>query len=183
MMLPLYPKCRNGMNETLRLCVVCSKALPIRKFGPSTLVCSGCMPAGRSPYGFAVLDAGHIYTLSAIDGSCEQTVQFVKRCDLNNPERFPGNKNSYSGATLQMVMRVLLDRLNYLQNQIWCLENWVIIRLLRHAIWFLEFRAARRHGHSYWHGPVFASSAPLCKTCGHTICGHIHWPRGSESTR
>ncbi len=122
--------------------------------------------------GFAVLDAGHKYELDSLDGDHGQILQFVKRCDREKPWRYPGNVNSYPGATLQMVIRVLLDRLAYLQWQIWCPENWIIIKLLQCSIWLLELRAARRHRRMYWHGLRYVVHAPICRTCGHTTCDH-----------
>jgi len=131
----------------------------------STFYDGGCL-------GVRVLDAGHRYQLGSLDGEYPQTLQFVKRCDMEKPWRFPGNTNSYAGATLQMVIRVLLDRIDYLQQQIWCPENWLITKLLQLTIWLLEIRAARRHKRSYWHGLRYAAESPLCKTCGHTTCEH-----------
>jgi hypothetical protein len=121
---------------------------------------------------FMVLDAGHRYELFSLDGAHQQELRFVKRFDLGRPWRFPGNFNGYSGTTLQSVIRVLIDRLLYLQNQIWSVENVAIIKLLRLSLWALEFRAARRHGRSYWHGIRFAATAPMCPECGHTVCNH-----------
>lgn len=122
--------------------------------------------------GIEVVDAGHRYHLATIDGLTGVQLQFVKRCDLAHPERFPGNTNAYPGTTMQVVIRVVLDRLKYLQNQIWCPENAVITKLLQAALWLLEFRAARRHRRSYWHGLKFAAEAPICTVCGHTVCEH-----------
>ena len=121
---------------------------------------------------FLVLDAGHRYELFALDGAHQQELRFVKRFDLGRPWRFPGNMNGHAGTTLQGVLRVLIDRVLYLQNQIWAIENVLLLFLLRCSLWCLEFRAARRHGRSYWHGITFASTAPMCPKCGHTVCEH-----------
>ena len=126
----------------------------------------------RKHDGIEVIDAGHRYDLASIDGLTGNRLQFVKRCDLKNPARFPGNLNAYPGTTMQIVIRVVLDRIQYLQNQIWCPENAVITKLLQAALWLLEFRAARRHKRSYWHGLKFAAEAPICTVCGHTVCEH-----------
>lgn len=115
--------------------------------------------------GVRTLDAGHLYELGSLDGQCQQTLRFVKRCDLSNPKRYHGNTNSYPGATLQIVVRALLARVGYLQGQIWCPENWIAAKLMQTAVWLWEFRAARRHGRSYWHGLRFATEAPICGKC------------------
>lgn len=129
-------------------------------------------------YETTTLDAGHRYVLPSLDGEVRSVLQFVKRHDPLHPERFPGNTNSYPGTTLQAVIRVLLSRLDYLQGQIWCVENAIVRRLLHLCLWLLEFRAARRHGRGYWHSPNFAATDPMCAKCGHTACGHTFAERG-----
>jgi hypothetical protein len=121
---------------------------------------------------FGVIDPGHRYHLLTLDGPLDQRLQFVKRCDMERPERFPGNTNSYPGTTIQSVIRCLVDRLDYLQGQVRCKENAVILGFLRSCLWLLEFRAARRHGRNYWHGLRFAAESPMCPKCGHTACEH-----------
>jgi hypothetical protein len=100
-------------------------------------------------------------------------LRFVKRVDPDRPWRFPGNTNAHSGTTMQSVIRALLERLKYLQNQVWALENVPIIFALRCSLWLLEFRAARRHHRCYWHGFTFAETSQLCPRCGHTTCEHV----------
>jgi hypothetical protein len=119
-----------------------------------------------------IIDPGHQYMLPSLDGYYPQRLTFVKRCDLANPARFPGNKDAYPGTTVQMVVRTLLDRLRYLQGQHWCLENVGVIFALRSVLWLMEFRAARRHGRRYFKSLSYAENAPLCPECGHTICEH-----------
>lgn len=123
-------------------------------------------------HGFIVIDAGHAYDLASLDGEYSQTLTFVKRCDPERPWMFPGNTNAYPGATLQIVIRVLIDRIDYLQKQVWCPENSISTKLLQLVLWLLEFRAARRHGLAYFHGLRFASRAYICRECGHTECEH-----------
>lgn len=117
-----------------------------------------------------VIDPGHRYDLLVLDNNsftafC-QHLTFVKR----KGDNFPGNKNRYPGTTIQSVMRALYDRLGYLQDQRWCLENWIIRQLLLTSVWLLEFRASRRHGLFYFHGRRFAMNAKMCSSCGHTNC-------------
>lgn len=122
--------------------------------------------------GFYIYDRGHSYTLASLDGDQTQRLQFVKRFDKDDPGKYPGNTSAYSGTTLQIVLRVLLDRVRYLQGQKWCIENALVRVCLMMAIWLLEFRAARRHGIWYLRGLWFASHEPICEKCGHTVCEH-----------
>lgn len=118
------------------------------------------------------LDPGHKYLLPSLDGIAPQTLTFVKRCDIRNPHRFPGNTNSYPGTTIQNVLRALLKRLRYLQRQVWCVENVIIIYAIRVSLWLMEFRASRRHGKLYLHSLPFAEKAQMCPLCFHTDCHH-----------
>lgn len=119
-----------------------------------------------------VLDKGHKYQLLTLDGNLDQTLTFVKRCDLNNPNRFPGNTDSYAGTTVQSVVRCLLERMRYLQRQVWAVENVFVIFWLKMVLWLMEFRAARRHGCFYFHFLKFAEKEEMCPECGHTECEH-----------
>jgi hypothetical protein len=118
------------------------------------------------------IDPGHKYELATLDGGLPQTLTFVKRHDEENPDRFPGNTESHPGTTLQNVIRALLERFRYLQNQHACLENAICITFLRLSLWLLEFRAARRHGKFYLKSITFSENAPMCVKCGHTFCNH-----------
>lgn len=117
-----------------------------------------------------VIDPGHSYSLATLDNPVKGAttgLRFVKRIG----PKFPGNTGRpYSGTTLQNVLRALCDRMRYLQNQVWAPENVAILFALRLSIWLLEYRAARRHGHSYFHGLTFAEKSRMCKECGHTAC-------------
>jgi hypothetical protein len=125
-----------------------------------------------------VLDPGHTYELATLDGGTTQELRFVKRMDPLQPWRFPGNTSAYPGTTLQNVLRACLERFRYLQGQIACPENYISILLLRTALWLLEFRAARRHGRTYFHGLSHAETTPMCPQCGHTECGHASKEEG-----
>lgn len=112
------------------------------------------------------MNNGHKYKLLTLDGEYEQELTFVKR----EGAKFPGNTGSHPGTNLQSVLRSCISRIEYLQGQFWCLENVFIRRLVIWAVWLLEFRAARRHGFLYGHGPRFAVTSMMCAKCGHTVC-------------
>lgn len=120
-----------------------------------------------------IIDPGHKYELLCLDGKLRQTLTFVKRNDIKDPEKFPGNKSSYPGTTLQDVMHCLCNRVRYLNNQIPCLENEVILQNLHTCIMMLEQRAAKRHGiELHIRSLEWFEFTKLCPECGHTQCNH-----------
>ncbi len=113
-----------------------------------------------------VIDPGHMYKLLTLDGGREQNLVFVKR----KGPGFPGNKNKYPGTTCQSVLRALVDRVQYLDNQIPCRENKAILNNLKESIWLFEKRAADRHGLIFNSSMEETCQKPMCPTCGHTKC-------------
>jgi hypothetical protein len=117
-----------------------------------------------------VVDPGHEYLLDALDGDAVQRLVFVKREGL----KFPGNVGHHSGTTIQEVLRALVERCRYVNNQAPCAETESATRLLEAAILLLELRAARRHGRLL--------DLPLesvvqgdgkCVKCGHVGCTEL----------
>ncbi len=127
-----------------------------------------------------VIDPGHVYELESLDGEFPQTLTFVKR----EGPKFPGNVGHHPGTTLQDVLRALLDRMHYLQNQIPCEENHQVITDLEDAIYVLEARAAARHGRSL-EGIAYTdvvNGNAKCPVCGHIGCtGNCHAQTESQT--
>lgn len=117
-----------------------------------------------------VLDPGHQYELHALDGfDAFEILTFVKR----EGPGFPGNVGSYPGTTVQEVCRALIDRLQYVDKQIYDIRNGFCIQFLKSIIWLLERRAAERHGRELKAGLREIESLPFCERCGHVECeGH-----------
>ena len=111
-----------------------------------------------------VVEAGHIYALSQLDGSAEEILTFVKR----EGPGYPGNVGSHAGTNMQEVIRCLIDRTKYLEAQIHDKGNRDVIEGLRDALFALETRAAERHGRAL---PLFGDDLELRATC--EVCGHI----------
>lgn len=120
-----------------------------------------------------ILDPGHSYEMATLDDELDRfwPILFVKR----EGENYPGNEGHHAGVNCQELLRVCIDRIKYLDNQIPDLHNRTVLGLLRGAIFELEERACDRHG---YHMPFdFTAEAvdviedmPVCKTCGHIIC-------------
>lgn len=118
------------------------------------------------------LDPGHRYKLDVYDGDSEDCSElvFMKRIG----DGYPGNTgDAHPGTNLQDVLRVLIDRVKYLDNQIGDTRNQEIIAHLETSIWLLEQRAAHRHGFMNWECPTEKpSEAEYCRICGHITCHH-----------
>lgn len=122
-----------------------------------------------------ILDPGHKYILLQLDTmfDSEQILTFIKRCDLEHPERFPGNTNAYPGTTMQAVIRCLIERIDYLDNQIPYENNRAIRKMFLQQLWLLEQRAAERHGYLFNITPLECYTNPMCPHCGHVICEQL----------
>ena len=120
-----------------------------------------------------IIDPGHFYVLNQLDDDGTQLLRFVKRVG----EGYPGNEGlPYAGVQMQEVLRVLIDRLQYVCLQAEKLEDHAsvetdteCIRLLRICLWELETRAARRHGRELHNRPDIEHD-PVCDGCGHIGC-------------
>lgn len=117
---------------------------------------------------FKILDPGHDYLLPVLDGDKPVRLTFVKR--NNPPEKFPGNTDAYPGTTTQHVIRALIDRTKYVDNQIHDSANDKVLYKLRECIYALEARAARRHDRILSLTDdefVHIEALPTCPVCGH----------------
>lgn len=119
-----------------------------------------------------VLDAGHRYGLTIYDDmdAFPQQIVFMKR----EGEGYPGNVGHYPGTNCQEVLRALIDRVKYLENQISHPCNDIILRCLREALIAFEIRAAMRHGRTLQQTcGLYIEEEPHCPKCGHIGCEHV----------
>lgn len=122
------------------------------------------------------VDPGHDYIIDVYDetddnrGLTPDRVVFLKRIGKG----YPGNEgNPYPGTNCQEVLRVLIDRVKYLDNQIPHTANFHIIECLRDALWLFEERAAERHGRKLENLTVDIENERHCNQCGHIQCEHM----------
>lgn len=117
-----------------------------------------------------IFDSGHCYKLSTYDGDMEQWLFFMHR--IGND--YPGNQGEpYSGTNCQEVIRVLIDRVKYLEEQKPCSENKIILAYLRGALLQFEIRAARRHKRLLPQMQREIELVASCNVCGHLYCEHL----------
>jgi hypothetical protein len=110
-----------------------------------------------------VIDPGHKYKVSYLENKGEDTITFVKRMGPG----FPGNNSEYSGTNCQELLRVLIDRVLYLDNQKSSKLNLIILSSLRVALWCFESRAAQLKGYSFSKPQKNIEKLPFCSYCGH----------------
>lgn len=102
-----------------------------------------------------VIDPGHVYELTHLDGCKTQTLQFINR----NPGK------ECEGTTNQEVLRALIDRVKFLDSQIRWELNDQIIHHLRMAIALHEARVIIRKTEK---GQIKTESMPVAND-GHFI--------------
>ena len=127
-----------------------------------------------------VIEPGHMYEVSIFDGPQNywNKIRFFKRVG----EGYPGNElPPHDGTNCQEILRVLINRVKYLNKQIPCGENSMIISLLRMCLYLFEQRAARRHGRELVSPVQLIENMPFCETCGHIECKEEHEQRNDRS--
>ena len=123
-----------------------------------------------------VLDPGHDYLLDTTDGTLAISLTFVKRDTPH--EKYPGNHGRHPGVTIQEVLRVLIDRTQYLRDQACKLQDRTsdmdderLLELFRTAIEVLESRTRRRRGQEQFpKGLIRIETYPACCECSHILC-------------
>lgn len=117
-----------------------------------------------------VLDPGHTYQPDEFDGeTAENVIIFMKR----EGAKYPNNIGHHAGTNCQEIIRILIDRVKYLDKQISHPQNAQILRGLRRALFGFELRAAERHGRELTHPLAPIEDILACKICGHIQCEHI----------
>lgn len=114
-----------------------------------------------------IIDPGHDYELAHLDGTRTSRLTFVKR---EGPS-YPRNVGHHEGTNIQEVLRALIDRVKYLDAQIYDERNNAVISHLRCCLLLLEERAAERHGTELRLATMKSiEELPVCEKCGHITC-------------
>lgn len=92
-----------------------------------------------------VLKSGHYYELANFEADLpelNQRLQFIEKVQTElNPTKLVTVND---GTTNEEVLRVLIDRMQYLQSKFACRENALVITKLEEALMWLEKRTADR---------------------------------------
>jgi hypothetical protein len=115
-----------------------------------------------------ILDPGHVYLAEGVAGAKPQRIIFVK----NRGDKYPGNEGEpHPGILSQELMRILINRAEYLNSQGSCAETEHGLAALRQALAWFEVRAARCRGdHIDLPHATDLEKAPICPVCGHNAC-------------
>jgi len=95
-----------------------------------------------------VLTPGHKYELDhfasfGLEGVPVQTLQFIHKEPIDNAVPIAMRTVS-DGTTNEEVLRVLIDRLQFLQTQAPCRENAIVLTKLEESLMWLNKRTADR---------------------------------------
>jgi hypothetical protein len=121
-----------------------------------------------------VHDPGHVYELENLDDPDNKFPRVVLCFVKREGDGYPGNVGSHPGTNIQEVLRALIDRVHYLNNQVADTSNLMVIDDLRHALRALELRAARRHSRQPPEFQFDLETQPFCSHCGHIGCSTQH---------
>lgn len=122
-----------------------------------------------------VIEPGHVYAMANVDGDGEQRIQFVRR----RGERAELLRTFTAGVLSQELLRVLIDRVRYLNDEDPCDEDVQILHKLRDCLRLFESRAARRTIEKM----PMPELADACPICHHLLCDHRHDDRLEHEAR
>lgn len=88
-----------------------------------------------------VITPGHLYELYNLESDTTQQLQFIEKTLAADGETFSVIS---PGTTNEEVLKVLIDRMNYLQTKAPCRENAIVITKLEESLMWLEKRTAGR---------------------------------------
>lgn len=105
-----------------------------------------------------VITTGYKYELSSFEDGPAQTLQFIEKERITKE---PGSDavvdklvTINDGTTNEEVLRVLIDRLNYLQGKCSCRENAIVITKLEEALLWLNYRTTQRQSRGVEGKPI-----------------------------
>lgn len=91
-----------------------------------------------------VLTEGHQYELQNFEGTTPQVLQFIHK-EPDPVQSEPGKLITLSdGTTNEEVLKVLINRMEYLQSKFPCRENAIVITRLEEALMWLDKRTMNR---------------------------------------
>lgn len=124
-----------------------------------------------------ILDTGHVYEVHNVDGPGTQLITFVRR--RGDDAQLLPERDRHAGILCQELLRVLVDRVRFLNDEDPCVEDTEIIHHLRDSLRLFESRAARRTIEKL----PMPELADACPICHHILCAHRHPERLEHEVR
>lgn len=90
-----------------------------------------------------ILTEGHRYELASFENGPAQTLQFIEKVPTAEGSKELRTVND--GTTNEEVLRVLINRLQFLNGKFPCRENAIVITKLEESLMWLEKRTQDRH--------------------------------------
>ncbi len=85
---------------------------------------------------------GHKYTLDSFEGGPSQTLQFIEK--IPTAEGSNNLRTVNDGTTNEEVLKVLIDRMQYLNGKFPCRENAIVTTKLEESLMWLNKRTSDR---------------------------------------
>lgn len=89
-----------------------------------------------------IKEQGHVYELESFESETVQELRFIKK----EPVEVGGTelKTVFEGTTNEEVLKVLIDRIQYLNGKFPCRENSIVVTKLEESLMWLEKRTNDR---------------------------------------
>jgi len=89
-----------------------------------------------------IITTGHKYELASFESGPAQTLQFIEKVPTTEGSKELRTIND--GTTNEEVLKVLIDRLQYLNGKFPCRENAIVITKLEESLMWLDKRTSDR---------------------------------------
>ncbi len=89
-----------------------------------------------------IITTGHKYELDSFEGGTAQTLQFIEKVPASEGSKELLTIND--GTTNEEVLKILIDRLQYLNGKFPCRENAIVITKLEESLMWLNKRTSDR---------------------------------------
>lgn len=93
-----------------------------------------------------IITTGHKYELASFEGGPAQMLQFIEKIPVAEGSKELRTVND--GTTNEEALKVLIDRVQYLNGKFPCRENAIVITKLEEALMWLNKRTADRQTRS-----------------------------------
>ena len=88
-----------------------------------------------------IVKLGHEYQLESFDGGLPQTLLFIEKEAIKDSTEMNTIRD---GTTNEEILKVLIDRLYFLEARMSCRENAIVITKLEESLMWLEKRTEGR---------------------------------------